>query len=93
MPARLATLVGVGLALLLASCTAATSTAAAGAYGGSGSDPVFPPTPLTERVPPRPNSNAYWEPGHWSWNDARWIWRKGYYVERPKTAAAWIPGH
>jgi WXXGXW repeat (2 copies) len=93
MLSKASPLIAAGLALLLAGCAAA-SLPAVGGYGrGIDHMPALPPAPLAERVPPRPDPNAYWQPGHWAWNGVRWVWTRGYYVERPKTAAAWIPGH
>lgn len=93
MLSKTLSLFDVGLAVLLAGCTAALSPTADGYGQRVYYDPALPPAPLSERVPPRPAPQAYWQPGHWTWNGVRWVWRKGYYVEPPKTATAWIPGH
>jgi len=60
--------------------------------------PSAPPPPQTEPVPAPPTGGTvttYWQPGHWNWNGASWVWIDGSYTQRvqqPSTAATWVPG-
>ena len=38
-----------------------------------------PPAPLIETIPPAPDSDAYWIPGHWRWNGQGYAWLNGYW--------------
>jgi hypothetical protein len=57
--------------------------------------PSAPPPPPVETIPAPPGSDAqtaYWQPGHWTWNGATWVWVQGGYVMRPQPSAVWVPG-
>jgi hypothetical protein len=54
--------------------------------------PNGPPPPRYEVVPPAPGPTVYWQPGHWGWTGAKWIWLGGHYEQRPNLAAVWVPG-
>lgn len=60
--------------------------------------PNAPPPPQTETIPPPPATTSvttYWQPGHWDWNGASWVWTAGSYVQRvqqPTATATWVPG-
>ena len=60
--------------------------------------PAAPPPPQTETMPPPPATatvTTYWQPGHWNWNGASWVWVDGTYMQRvqqPSTTAVWVPG-
>jgi len=60
--------------------------------------PMAPPAPLTETVPAAPATatvTTYWQPGHWNWDGATWVWADGAYMQRvqqPTVTAVWVPG-
>jgi hypothetical protein len=55
---------------------------------------VSAPPPLqAETVPPPPAEGYVWQPGHWRWNGAQYVWFPGRYELRPATATAWVPAH
>ena len=60
--------------------------------------PTAPPAPMAETVPPPPAGatvTTYWQPGHWNWNGASWVWVEGRYEQRvvqPAPTAVWVPG-
>lgn len=41
----------------------------------------------------RPYRTAVWIPGHYEWDDGRWVWIGGYYDYPPRRGAEWVPGH
>jgi hypothetical protein len=55
--------------------------------------PNPPPEPMAENVPPAPGPTVYWQPGHWGWTGAQWVWLPGHYEQRPNQTAVWEPGH
>ncbi len=55
--------------------------------------PYPPPAILAQIPPPAPSPNSLWTVGHWNWNDARYVWTPGRYIQRPEPTANWIPGH
>ena len=60
--------------------------------------PSAPPAPQTEVIPAPPVAatvTTYWEPGHWNWNGASWVWIAGQYTQRvqqPTVTATWVAG-
>jgi hypothetical protein len=60
--------------------------------------PSAPPPPQVEAIPAAPSTatvTTYWQPGHWNWNGASWVWVDGTYMQRvqqPSAAATWVPG-
>jgi hypothetical protein len=34
-----------------------------------------------------------WTPGHWAWEQDKYTWLGGKYVEPPREHAAWVAGH
>ncbi len=60
--------------------------------------PTAPPAPQTEVIPAPPPTatvTTYWEPGHWNWNGASWVWMAGQYTQRvqqPAVTATWVAG-
>jgi hypothetical protein len=53
-----------------------------------------PPAAQVETIPPPPAPSGYaWQPGHWHWNGAQYVWRPGRYELMPAGATAWIPAH
>jgi hypothetical protein len=68
--------------------------AAAPSYAGTTTvvAPYAPPAPRVENPPP-PSPLMVWEPGHWSWSGAQFVWTPGHYAERPSASATWCPGY
>jgi hypothetical protein len=58
--------------------------------------PSAPPPPRAEVIPPPPDAIAQWQPGHWGWDGARWVWIAGRFEIPPAEAQTsgwhWIPG-
>ncbi len=56
--------------------------------------PGTPPATMVETIPPPPvgSPETYWQPGHWNWNGANWVWMAGTYVTPPQPSAVWVPG-
>jgi hypothetical protein len=52
-----------------------------------------PPPPRAETVPPPPGTRYVWEPGHWHWNGATYVWVGGHYVIRQARWHEYVPGH
>lgn len=54
--------------------------------------PFAPRLPRVEVVPPRPNDDAVWVDGSWSWEGSRYRWRRGAWVIPPPGAryARWV---
>ena len=59
------------------------------------------PTPLPKRVraescvvplPPPPGDRYVWEPGHWHWTGAQYVWFRGEYVIRQVGFHNWVVG-
>ena len=52
--------------------------------------PEAPPAPQVESPGPPPGASAIWIAGHWTWQDGRFVWARGYWEKEP--AGAWVPG-
>lgn len=54
----------------------------------------YPPVPAArvEVIPPRPQPNLIWQPGHYQWNGRVYAWIPGRYVNRAP-GGRWVPGH
>ena len=52
-----------------------------------------PPAPRVEVVPSAPSSVVVWEPGHYQWNGATYVWIPGRYVQRVASMGHWEHGH
>ena len=50
------------------------------------------PPPRYETVPPPPGPRMVWEPGHWHWNGASYIWIGGHYIVARPHHLHWIEG-
>ena len=50
------------------------------------------PPPRYEPVPPPPGDRYVWEPGHWHWTGAQYVWFRGEYVIRQGGFHAWVVG-
>jgi len=49
--------------------------------------PFAPPPARTETVPDRPEDDAVWLDGEWSWDGRRWSWKQGRWLVPPKGAS------
>jgi hypothetical protein len=56
-----------------------------------------PPVPalLPEAIPKPPVSAEalMWQPGHWDWNGAGYVWAPGQYVPASGHGYLWMPGY
>lgn len=41
---------------------------------------AYAPPPAYHSPPPAPSSLAVWNPGHWEWNGAQYVWVPGRYL-------------
>jgi hypothetical protein len=66
----------------------------AGLAGAATAQPPYPPVPepRIEQVPPPPGERFVWEPGHWHWDGAAYVWIGGHYVLRHRHWGAYEPG-
>jgi hypothetical protein len=72
--------------IALAGCT--VNTAAPSPY------PAPPPTQV--EIIPKPPVSAVplvWQPGHYEWNGAGYVWYPGEYVQRAGHGTLWQPGY
>ncbi len=76
----------LALSLTVAACYVAPAPVAVGTY-----QPV--PPLQQEVIPPAPSTTVVWEPGHWNWNGARYVWVPGHYLERTAAGEHWVHGH
>lgn len=53
----------------------------------------YPPVPArrAEVIPPAPRGAVVWQPGHYQWDGAAYVWVPGRYVAR--RAGRWERGH
>jgi hypothetical protein len=68
----------------------ALTTGLAGAAMAQPYPPV--PPPRAEQMPPPPGTRYAWEPGHWHWNGAAYVWFGGHYVVRRAHWGVYEPG-
>ena len=54
---------------------------------------VPPPAVRVETIPPPPDRDYVWDPGHWRWDGHGYVWVPGHYVHKHHHYAKWIPGH
>jgi WXXGXW repeat (2 copies) len=56
--------------------------------------PVAPP-PRTEMVPTPPKSSVplIWQPGHYDWDGAGYVWAPGQWIERSGHGTLWQDGY
>ena len=56
----------------------------------------YPPPPMlrTDIMPKPPISEVAltWQPGHWDWSGAAYVWREGAWVNRNGQGTQWLPG-
>jgi len=59
--------------------------------------PPHPPIPpiRSEQVPVPPQSSAVliWQPGHYDWNGASYLWVPGEWVDRARHGTLWQDGY
>jgi WXXGXW repeat (2 copies) len=79
-------LAGLLGAMLLAGCAVNTPSPSS-----------YPPVPalVVETVPNPPVTTTplIWQPGHWNWNGANYVWEGGQYVPRTGLSGIWQPGY
>ncbi|MBN8872562.1 MAG: YXWGXW repeat-containing protein [Rhodospirillales bacterium] len=76
--------------LAIAACVFVVSLGSARAQPPPPYAPV--PPPRYEAVPPPPPGPMVWEPGHWHWNGATYVWVPGHYVHRHPHYRTWVEG-
>jgi hypothetical protein len=92
----MAALIGAGAASQAAAQTLVTTPGQVTQTTTTVMAPTAPPPPQTEAIPPPPASatvTTYWQPGHWNWNGASWVWVDGNYMQRvqqPTATAVWV---
>lgn len=58
--------------------------------------PPPPVPPLQAEVIPKPPVTAtplIWQPGHWDWNGAAYVWTPGQYIPRDGHGNLYMPGY
>ena len=56
--------------------------------------PPIPPVRVEEVPKPPPTSQALvWQPGHYEWNGAGYVWYSGEYVPQAGHGTLWQPGY
>jgi len=50
------------------------------------------PPPQVEIVPAPPGPRMLWEPGHWQWNGAAYVWIRGRYIAAARRYHHWVEG-
>lgn len=66
----------------------------AGFAGSALAQPAPVPPPRFEPAPPPPpGARHVWQPGHWRWTGAGWVWIGGHYVVRHHRWHQYVPGH
>ncbi len=73
---------------LLGGCVVATTTASAYPF-----PPVPAAPPETVPLPPVTETPLIWEPGHYDWSGAAYVWQPGRYVPRAGHGALWQDGY
>ena len=55
----------------------------------------LPPPPRAETIPKPPVTEELlvWQPGHWDWTGAGYVWEPGNYVGRDGHGTLWLDGH
>jgi hypothetical protein len=83
-PTLAATLLGLSL---LGGCAAPGPTTASYPY-----PPIPAPRPEVIPKPPVTATPLLWEPGHWNWTGAGYVWQQGRYVPRGNHNGMFMPG-
>jgi hypothetical protein len=52
-----------------------------------------PPQPETQPLPPVSEQQLTWQPGHWDWNGANYVWSPGRWVLLAGHGRLWQPGY
>jgi hypothetical protein len=76
------------IAILLAGCTAPPTTTTVDAH-----PPVPAPLPETMPKPPVSAEGLIWQPGHWDWTGAGYVWQAGQYVPAAGHGDLWMQGY
>lgn len=54
---------------------------------------VAPPAQPQITRPQKPNKNAIWIDGYWSWTGTNYTWAKGYWHSKKPVGQEWSPSH
>jgi hypothetical protein len=79
-------------ALLQASVFATLALAVAGCVVQPVNSYPPVPEPRAEVIPPPPQPNLVWQPGHYQWDGRAYRWEPGRYINRPY-GTHWVRGH
>jgi hypothetical protein len=77
-----------GALALLAGCAAEPQ-----AVSMTAPPPVPPPRSEPIPKPPVTATPLIWQPGHWDWNGAGYVWQPGEYVPREGHGELYMPGY
>jgi hypothetical protein len=77
---------------LIAVATLASTAQASVVFEGDIEVHERPPVVREEVVGVAPHPGWAWMPGYW-YHHGGWQWHKGEWVEPPRAAAVWVPGH
>ena len=77
-----------GALALLAGCAAEPQ-----AVSMTAPPPVPPPRSEPIPKPPVTATPLIWQPGHWDWNGAGYVWQRGEYVPREGHGELYMPGY
>ncbi len=54
--------------------------------------PAIPPLREEVRPPPPRGPRLVWQPGHWQWNGAEYVWNEGRWLPQRVVTQRWEPG-
>ena len=55
--------------------------------------PIAPPPPHAEIMPPEPSKEHVWIPGYWERDPNKWVWVQGRWIKPPILPARWVNGY
>ena len=88
--------VSVWFVAAIAARLAAATAVLTGCVAQTGAPP-YPPVPATvvETMPNPPVTEVplIWQPGHWNWTGAGYIWQAGQYVPKAGHGGLWMQGY
>ena len=73
--------IGLTVGVLLAACA------------GPAHPPIPPPRAEQVPVPPRSDVVQIWQPGHYDWTGATYVWMPGEWVDRAGRGSLWQDGY
>ncbi len=95
MRLRLA-LVVLATGLPLSGCAKMPAGMPGSAASANAANPYPQPPPIPPETRPQPpiSENALmWEPGHWDWNGASYVWNHGQWIDRTGHGTSWQDGY